>query len=315
MNRIFLILVVLMTTYVLKAAELKTDIVVDSAQIKASDLFNGLPVEVADKAVLSAPTPGQSATLNAKVLYQIAEDLQIDWRPMDMAVTAIVARESDSIEHEEIFTLLHDAVSKEMAGEHFKIESDQKNLSVHFPKGQLGEVEIKSLEVTRNRNRFIAILTKTMPNSGPISIRITGKVIPMAVVPALIREIKYGELIQPNDVTHIEVESRHANSSLILSENDLLGTTPKLGSIRPNLPIRKAEVEIPRVISKGEEVVISAQNEIMRVTTKGQALEHGTYNSAIKVLNIDSKKVIYATVTGPKHVKVNIPEMATVNVG
>jgi len=68
--------------------------------------------------------------------------------------------------------------------------------------------------------------------------------------------------------------------------------------LRPNL------VEFPPLVKRGDMVMIIAETQGLKITTFGQVKKKGRRGERIPVINLDSKKTIYARVVDSKTVKI-----------
>ena len=62
---------------------------------------------------------------------------------------------------------------------------------------------------------------------------------------------------------------------------------------------------MPQMVSRGELVTMVFDQNGMRLTAKGRALEDGTMGQSIKVSNTGSNRTIEGRVTGSKQITVN----------
>jgi flagella basal body P-ring formation protein FlgA len=58
-------------------------------------------------------------------------------------------------------------------------------------------------------------------------------------------------------------------------------------------------------VRRGDTVTIVAESSLLRITDLGKAKQDGAVGDYITVLNLRSKKVITAQITGPEQVAVN----------
>jgi flagella basal body P-ring formation protein FlgA len=79
-----------------------------------------------------------------------------------------------------------------------------------------------------------------------------------------------------------------------------------LSTIAKDIVIQDWMVRLPPEASKNEEVSILAENENLKVTARGLALEDGYKGDKIKVRNLDSNKEIKAVVSGSGEVTVEL---------
>lgn len=72
----------------------------------------------------------------------------------------------------------------------------------------------------------------------------------------------------------------------------------------PREPLNSDLVELPPLVKQGDVVMIAAESETLRVSALGQVKEKGRRGERIRVLNLDSKKEVYALVVDGTTVKV-----------
>jgi flagella basal body P-ring formation protein FlgA len=75
-------------------------------------------------------------------------------------------------------------------------------------------------------------------------------------------------------------------------------------SLRAGQVIRQADLAKPELVTRNEAVTIAYVVPGIVVSIRGQALEPGAMGDVINVLNVQSKKTLQATVTGPGRVSV-----------
>jgi flagellar basal body P-ring formation protein FlgA len=132
----------------------------------------------------------------------------------------------------------------------------------------------------------------------PVNIKVLG------VVLVSTRNIVKGETIQETD---LELAKRNRSQLLysafkdkelvvgqVANQNITLGTT-----------FTQRMVEMPTVISKGQQVAIFTRANRVYVEVKGIAQENGYVNKVIPVMNLSSKKVMQGRVTGPGKVEIS----------
>ena len=79
-----------------------------------------------------------------------------------------------------------------------------------------------------------------------------------------------------------------------------------LRNIRNNQVITPGIVMTPKWVKRGHPVSILAKNGRLTLRVKGKAMADGRQGQVIKVKNLSSQKVIFAKVSGPGEVEVNI---------
>ena len=114
-------------------------------------------------------------------------------------------------------------------------------------------------------------------------------------VPA--RTLSTGEMIAEADLQILSVPARDLSSNAVVDLKSLVGMevkrTLKEGSI-----IRKNAIAAPILVYKKELVTLTVETNQMRLTAQGQAMDDGAMGDVIRVMNLNSKKVISAVVSG-----------------
>jgi flagella basal body P-ring formation protein FlgA len=69
--------------------------------------------------------------------------------------------------------------------------------------------------------------------------------------------------------------------------------------------LRTDLIELPPLVRRGNVVVIIAESDVLKVTALGEVKEKGRRGETIRVVNLSSKKEIYARVVDSNTVKVD----------
>jgi flagella basal body P-ring formation protein FlgA len=112
---------------------------------------------------------------------------------------------------------------------------------------------------------------------------------------------------QPIDEDDIELKTMDLSDlpdDVITDPEVILGkrTTRAIGA---QVPLRADTVELPPLVKRGDLVVIIAESRGLKITTRGQVKKKGRLGEQIPVINLDSKKVLYARVIDANTVKVD----------
>lgn len=123
-------------------------------------------------------------------------------------------------------------------------------------------------------------------------------------VPVAARVLARGVPVQTGDFK-MEWRDASAFSSAPARMEDLLGRVVR-NQVREDDVVYESSLEIERLISKGDRVRVAVIADGLMLSTTGIAQEPGIKGQTIKVLNIDSKKEIFAVVTDTKSVEVRL---------
>ncbi|PID42353.1 MAG: flagella basal body P-ring formation protein FlgA [Gammaproteobacteria bacterium] len=116
-------------------------------------------------------------------------------------------------------------------------------------------------------------------------------------VPALVstRHLNRGDIVEPGDITTGDIPLRKLRYGYYHNSANLVGLSVKR-TISPGQPFSPPRLETPKLISKGDNVVISARSDMLSVKMMGTALTNGKKGQQILVRNNTSERVVKAFV-------------------
>lgn len=117
------------------------------------------------------------------------------------------------------------------------------------------------------------------------------------------RTLMKGDQITGSDIYQTEMNIHKLKHGYFNDIDDLAGRVCKQ-NIAINTAFNPHNVELAKVIHKGEKVTISTSNNNLMVSMDGIAINEGSIGETIKVKNLSSKKIIEAQVVGEKRVNV-----------
>ena len=133
---------------------------------------------------------------------------------------------------------------------------------------------------------------------------VTAKVAVFTQVVAAKKALGRNQEITRDDIYLKQVDLGKLSSAVIFNCDEVVGKRAKR-IIRAGMALRKDLVEYPDLVKNGDIVVIIAESDEMRISTLGEVKERGFLGERIKVVNLDSKKGIYARILDSKTVKVD----------
>jgi len=126
----------------------------------------------------------------------------------------------------------------------------------------------------------------------PLEIRVFRQVVTTT------RPMARGEAIGEADVTLAERDVMGANSPVLMSLEDAIGRQLRR-NLQANGAVAVNAVEWPLMVRRGDRVSLSSNAGGITVTATGEALGNGRSGERIRVRNLQSARVVDATVTGP----------------
>lgn len=117
------------------------------------------------------------------------------------------------------------------------------------------------------------------------------------------RTLMKGDEITGSDIYQTELDVHKLKHGYFNDIDELAGRVCKQ-NIAINSPFNPNNVELAKIIHKGEKVIISTNNNNLTISMDGIAINEGSMGETIKVKNLSSKKIVEAQIVGEKKVSV-----------
>jgi flagella basal body P-ring formation protein FlgA len=264
-------------------------------------------IELSSIKVASSPPPGKALVLNSRYLvYKLASAVsKKDNIKIKLPENLVVKREAQIFNVEKQKNIFKEYVLANAPWPNDSIRFERINVPgpLMLPHGKL-EWEIKN----RGNFNFIGDLALVVKFSveGRVfrTVSISGRISIEKRVVKTARSIRRGDLIDRNDLVVVSERSIRARKG-IFTEPDVAIGKIATRHIPTGALLEENMLKSSPIVKKGKRVIIKAENNEIRITTFGKALEDGTRGEQVKVINISSGKEIFATVSGPGRVKVS----------
>ncbi|SMS09386.1 flagellar basal body P-ring biosynthesis protein FlgA [Pseudomonas viridiflava] len=180
------------------------------------------------------------------------------------------------------------------------------------------DIQVKQLDPRMRMNACDKDLTAALESPRPVG-RVTVRVrcegsspwtvfVPAQVqlfrnVVTVTRPLKRDAIVTEDDVAMRERDVSSVGLGFMSSLDQAVGQKV----VRPMVidqVVTPVALEQPRMIHKGDQVVIIARSGSLAVRMPGEAMSDGSFNEQIRVKNLNSSRVIKANVTGPGQVEV-----------
>lgn len=112
---------------------------------------------------------------------------------------------------------------------------------------------------------------------------------------------------QPIDHDDIKIQRMNlarTPKNVILRKDQVIGNRTT-SAIAMNAILCTDDIEMPPVVRRGDVIQLVAESPSLRVTTKGVAKDKGAVGERIRVLNLRSKKIIYAQIVDQSTARVS----------
>ena len=175
----------------------------------------------------------------------------------------------------------------------------------------------QELSIAPGKLGFQVVAPKHTDWLGPIPFRVQiladGRIAEKVIAPATIEvwsdvvmAVKPLGKFQPIEADDIIVKKMNlacVPANVVVRPDQVLGLRAK-HRIAANCVLRSDQVESPPVVVRGNVVQMVAETDVLRVAAKGMAKESGAVGERIRVMNLRSKKIVYALVMDEQTVQV-----------
>ncbi len=175
----------------------------------------------------------------------------------------------------------------------------------------------QELGVTPGKIEFQVTAPKHTDWLGPIPFRvqilIDGRAAERVIVPATIevwsdvvlavKPLGKFQPIEADDITVKKMNLACVPANVVVRPDQVLGLRAR-HRIAANSVLRSDQIESPPVVMRGDVVRMVAESDVLRVAAKGMAKENGAVGERIRVMNLRSRKIIYAQVMDEQTVQV-----------
>ncbi len=287
--------------------DIKANAIIRGDEIKISDIatVKGKDIDLSvmiDNIVLgNAPWPGNRRTIGLGEIMTIINNRGLDLALVrfEGANAATVAVQSLTILGEEIAKHGKSFLRKKMSERGFDnviIELQQ------VPRDQIvplrtGDVKLKFQRIGMGKSKKQAYL--------PVSIMVDGKAFKninmmfnvnryenVVVAKSM---IKTGRIVNRDSVELENVETTQLTADAFYTIDEIVGKVAKK-TIYPGAVLTNETVGGKAVVKRGDNVIILIKASGLEVTAKGVCQEDGDYGDMIKVINSDTRKVLYGNV-------------------
>jgi flagella basal body P-ring formation protein FlgA len=280
----------------------KTEVNEDEIRLREIAIIQGCDVasteKLGDIVIGKAPLPGKSREVDVNYIKMRLKQNGIDLSRIDFLAPrpVKVLRSASEIPKEKIEKVVRDFFDGKIARARNNIRIKEVKVSdnVIFPKGPVTYRVIPPKNIDFLRTIPLSILFSVNGNfTKKIWATVKFEVLTEAVVAK--RPIGKFQLISEEDVFLQKVDLTAIQSNPITSIDEVLGKRTKK-AITASSFLTTECIELPPLVKRGDVVLIIAESEGLRITALGEVRKNGCQGEKIRVLNLDSKKAVYARV-------------------
>lgn len=275
---------------------LKTDSVIKEQYVRVGHIFEGAG-NYSSHPLAPAPEPGDKLVLNTKDLNRIVEAFDFQWAPMPERHQITLSSNATRIGSEQISYALQRSDLVNMVGHAFEISYDKGSAELIVNELIVPSVGIENIDYDPISERFSATIYAPATGKRLASKQVTGEAARIINLPLLSNRLKAGDVITKHDLMYVPKRAKDLKNNIIINPEDIIGMTPRR-VIMPMSPITETDLTHPKMVKRNEQVTIELSRGALRLSAKGRALGDGAKGDTVDVMNLQSKRVIEAVVTG-----------------
>jgi flagellar basal body P-ring formation protein FlgA len=289
-----------------QTAIVKQSVTVSGSTLALSDLLDAhnAPTE----ALFAAPAPGQSGLIRVNRIMEAAKRAGIEKVIGDPDGSVRVTRPGRTISHAQIETAL-------IIGLNEKGLRDPKIEETTLP--QAGDLIVEDsvtsaphivrLDIDKTHLTFDARLT--IPGSDLTArdaLHITGHFADTVVVPVLTGSVSKGDTLTDH---MFRMEPRDRKSLPAGSVETIAALTGQIAktALQEGSPVPEDAIEKPVLVEKNALVTVLYNTGGLRLTMRGKAMESGSLGDMVTLINPQSRKTLFGTVTSAGTITVSSP--------
>jgi len=287
--------------------KLKPAVTVAGGVVRIGDLFEHAG-RFADIAVFRAPDLGQTGSVPTGEV--VAAVRKHDLFLFDTAgITVVtVSHKSRVIDAKKIKTRIAEALAGRHglgAAKNLIVSSDRPLRSLQVEAAAKGELRVTLISYDPRTTRFDAILD--LPDSAMMRrapLRVSGTVVETIEILLAARRVARGEILKASDIVR-ERRSRASLGADVVTNLEYAVGLALRHPLRAGAPLRRADLMKPEIVKRNDAVTLVYEAPGVLLSTRGKALEAGTMGDLVSVQNLQSRRTVYGTITGPGRVTVS----------
>jgi len=290
---------------------LRERIMVDGDVVQLADLFQE-SLSDGDIAVAQAPKAGQTLTLDARFLQQVARAYRLNWKPSSKYQKIVIGRMSQRVTAPMVRDAIATAVQERIgSSSDLDIALDGGDLEFDLPTDVENSVAVSAINFDPNSSRFAAVLVA--PADGPpvIQRNVFGTVYEMAQIPVPKRLISAGETIVAEDLEWQSVHLARLSGNSLTDAEQLIGRMAKR-PLKAGQILRQSDVVVSPAIRKNDLIRLVVKSGQMTLSVQGKALQDAALGQTIRVVNVNSNRQLSGTVIDAGTVAVGL-NVAAIN--
>jgi flagella basal body P-ring formation protein FlgA len=136
-----------------------------------------------------------------------------------------------------------------------------------------------------------------------LPLRLTGSVVETVATAVFARALARGEVVKAADVTIERRPKAEVTGEPIATVDDAVGLAVRQ-QMRAGQVLARGQLMKPELVHRDDSITLVYEVPGILLTTRGKALEAGAMGDTISVTNLETKRTVQGTVTGPSRVTI-----------
>lgn len=294
---------------------LRSQVMTLSDIVTVGDFYSNAGL-IGQKPLFRSPDLGTSGNVDASLVASRARAAGLTSAGTDGLRTVVVFRGATRLNRDQLAGLVRTAIISRRAG------LDPKALDIKLlqaPDEVLADpkaaepVRVDRIEWSESTGYFTlhAIVAEEF---GTRVMTLTGVATEMIDVAVLLQPIRRGDILKEDDTGIVRMPRNKVPAGALDDVSELIGKEART-TVRANAPLSRRDFQRPIMIRRGEKVTVVFEMAGMKLTSRAQAMDEGAKGDVIDVMNLQSRRIVPATVLSRGQVRVHTsnPVVASLN--
>ena len=257
--------------------------------------------------ISKAPSPGKVRQYDRRYLEMRLKQHQVDLSAVMLEVPQLVEvlRSHVTLEEEEIKRIVSEFILKNSShdGKSLRIKEIRVPESVILSKGRIA-YKVSAARGSELAGKCSIAIDFSVDGQSQKTVWTTATIEILGPVVVTRKPLGRFQPITEDDIELQTMDLSDMPGDIISDSAEVLGKRTRR-AIGAQTALRADFVELPPLVKRGDLVTIILESNGLKITTLGQVKKKGRLGERIPVINVDSKKMVYARVIDAKTVKVD----------
>ncbi len=215
------------------------------------------------------------------------------------AATELTLAPGAPLDRARVLELVEPRLEGRFAGSRFAIELFQPALPLANAATEPTRITLVDWRQDPGSGRFEARLLARLESGARSRITVVGRARELVPVPVPRRNLARGTVLTAEMFEESWLPASRLREDTVMLVEDLTGLELRR-SLRRGQPVRRGQVQWPRLVRRGDVVTLVFSRPGLILTALGRALEDGAEGQIIRLVNLDSERPLRGRVTGPR---------------